>query len=153
MIEIKTEITDKGRTKLYKKAYNDVKSELIKEVGEEMFDYIMMGGLGSRKGRTPTGGSPVWETRPDNDPTDAVPMELLNSHKFSARSSMATISSSSPYVTDVIIGRRSGYWVAKYGTGAMSKPNPYHKRAVDMILKSKAISDNLKRSLVENGLK
>lgn len=153
MIGIKVEVTDSGNHRLSKEPYKNVKEKIIKEVAEEMFDYIMMGGLGSRLGRTPTGGSPVWERRIENDPSDAIPRELLNSHRLSTKRTMATISSTSPYALDVINGTRSEHWVMKYGSSEIGTPNPYHKRAVDTILKSNPIGDNLSRIMIEEDLK
>lgn len=154
MIDIEVKITDKGKNKLYKKAYNQVKSQVLKDVGEEMYDYIKMGGLGVRLGRVPTGGAPVWETRPENDPTDAVPRELLNSHRLKIGRDEVSITSTSDYVLDVIMGIHSQHWMQKYGTGMFtSGENHYHKRAVDTILKSDAIKDNLSNALLENQLK
>lgn len=153
MLEFNVKLTESGKHRLSKEPYKNVKEKLIKEVSEEIFDYIMMGGLGSRLGRTPSGGAPVWETRPENDPSDAVPRELLNNHKIKLGRTKATISAKSEYADDVIYGVRSEYWVRKYGTSRSGHPNPYHKRAVDNILKSDPLTDILPRAMSEENLK
>ena len=153
MITAKVELTESGKHRLSKEPYKNAEEKIIKEVTEEIFDYIMMGGLGSRLGRTPSGGAPVWEIRKENDPNDAIPRELLNSHKIKLGRTQATISTTNEYATDVIDGIRSQHWVTKYGTSPIGRPNPYHKRAVDTILKSNPIKDVLPRIMSEEQLK
>lgn len=153
MIDVKVELTDSGKHRLSLQPYKNIKEKLIKEVTEEIYDYIMMGGLGSRKGRTPSGGAPVWEVRADNDPTDAIPRELLESHRIKTLKTKGEIYSTSSYASDVIDGIRSDYWVSKYHTAKQGHPNPYHKRAVDTILASNVVSDNLKRIVDEERLR
>ena len=156
MISVTFEITDKGKRKLYNKAYNQVKSQLVKQVGDEMYDYITSGGSGVRKqGYNPIGGAPVWEDDPNLLQDGQTVGELRDSHTKSHTDDTYKIGSTSPYVLYVIFGYRSLFWQVARGslpTASPPKENPYHKRTVDETIKDGVIEDNFIDAMVDKGL-
>ena len=156
MIDIEVKLTDKGKNKLYKKSYNNVKSKIIKDVGDDMYKFIVGGGRGVRfLGYSPIGGAPVWEDDPGLLDEDQSVGDLRDSHTKKNTSTTYTIGSTSPYVLDVLFGYRSFFWQKVRGSDPSANPpkeNHYHKRTVDETIKNGSIENNFRKAMSEEKL-
>lgn len=111
---------------------------LLDEVSEEVYMNIMDSGVGVAGGRTPSGGSPVYQGKKSYSQPPAG--SLLRSHyidkaerdtyhiKGGVWDTSGVNREDKFYIDDVINGN------SKFG------PNPYHERAVDKAKKDQIIS-------------
>lgn len=147
MINADVIITERGIRKLSSNSYDQVASQVVKQVGDEMYTFITNGGTGVRfLGYNPEGGAPVWEDDPKLLEAGQKVGELRDSHIKRHDGNQYTIGSNSPYVLPVILGIRSDFWVTQRGSSRTASPpkeNHYHKRAIDETIKDNGIKDNV----------
>ena len=101
--------------------------KVLEDVADDVYNNLMAEGVGTRDGRTPSGGAPVWD---GETPTTYYPGALKEHHSKDYSSE-----------TEKNILMDSLIFYAPYVVNGSSKQraNPYHKRAVDKSLKSGAV--------------
>lgn len=154
MIDLDVIITDTGMRKLTQRTYERVKYQLLDDVGEETYQYIMKGGEGVFvAGYNPSGGSPVWQGQVSLGHQAGT---LLRSHYLNKQGGdFYEIGSYVPYASDVIQGIRSEEFSRAWHIPRSASPpkvNPYHKRAVDNTIAKGTIRESTRRIMGREGL-
>ena len=154
MIDLDVILTQSGIRKLSQRTYERVKYQILDDVGEETYQYIMSGGEGVFvAGYNPTGGSPVWQGQVKIGHQAGT---LLRSHYLNKQGGdFSEIGSYVPYASDVIQGIRSEEFARAWRIPRSASPpkvNPYHKRAIDNTIAKGTVRESTSRSMSREGL-
>lgn len=143
MISSKAKIPNSLKIKLSKYNMDNIASQLVNRVSEDVLLKVREYGEGTAGGNEPTGGAPYWQGE--------ITVKghrrgyLSDSHYIKRVDNYNTQIASSAEFTDGVINGYSTNW-----RGVTFRPNPYHKRAVDKFSAEKNINA-IWRELVKGG--